>query len=82
MCNNNGKEIAGKAHGAGIVDEDEIGFGSEVRFLELVVGAVLSRQFLDVRLVCGFGEPALLVQEGEDAHWLGELREREEGEGR
>ena len=82
MCNNNGKEIAGKAHGAGIVDENEIGFGSEVRFLELVVGAVLSRQFLDVRLVCGFGEPALLVQEGEDAHWLGELREREEGEGR
>ena len=58
------------AHNAGVVDEDEVGLGSEVRLLKLVVSGVFSDQLLHVRLVSGLGEPALLVQQREDTHWL------------
>ena len=57
-------------HSASIVHKDEVSLGPEVRFLELVVGTVLSDQLLNVGLVCGLRKPALLVQQRQDSHWL------------
>ena len=48
----------------------EVSISSEVRLLELGVLGVLLEQLLHKGLVRGLGEPALLVQQGKDAHRL------------
>ena len=47
-----------------------VSFTSEVGLLELGVGVVRGDELLDEGLVGGLGEPALLVDEGHDAHRL------------
>ena len=54
-----------------VVDEREVGVGTEIRLLELRVGSVLGEQLFHKGLVCGLGEPALLIQQSQDAHGLG-----------
>lgn len=49
----------------GVVDDGELGLVLELlRLLELGVVALLGAQLLHEGLICGFGEPALLVQQG------------------
>lgn len=56
------------AHLASIVDDAEISFVLQLLgLLELGVGALLLYHLLHEALVSGFGEPALLIQQGEDA---------------
>ena len=57
-------------HLVGVVDDGEMGIGTEVRLLELGVGGVLGQQLVHKGLVRGLGEPALLIQQSKDAHGL------------
>ena len=52
------------------MNESEVRFVAEVWLLELGVSGVLRVQLLHQRLVGGFGEPALLVDERQQSHWL------------
>lgn len=50
------------------MDESEVSLGAEVWFLILGVLRVFTMQLLDIALVCGLGEPALLIKQREDTH--------------
>lgn len=50
------------------MDESEVSLGAEVWFLILGVLRVFTVQLLDIALVCGLGEPALLIKQREDTH--------------
>lgn len=54
------------AYPACVVDDGEVCLVLELfGLLELGVGALLLHQLVHKRLVCGFGEPTLLVQQGQ-----------------
>ena len=56
------------SHIASIVNKGEVCLGLEVWFEELVILLVFTDDLLHVALVCGLGEPALFIQEGEYPH--------------
>lgn len=63
----------GSPHLASIVDDAEIRFVLQLLgLLELGVSALLLHHLLHEALVGGFGEPALLIQQGQDA-WRASL---------
>lgn len=51
--------------------EGEVSLGPEVRFGVLAILAMLTVKLFNETLVSGLGEPALLIQQGEDTHGLG-----------
>lgn len=54
------------------MDDAEVGFVFQLpRFLKLGVGTLLLNQLLNKRFVCGFGEPAFFIQEGQHARGIG-----------
>lgn len=54
------------AYPASVVDDAEIGFVFQLSgLLELAVGALLLDELLHKGLVCGLGEPALLIQQSQ-----------------
>lgn len=61
-------------HGACIVDQGEVGLDLAFGRLGLLeVGRLSKMLFIELVLeggVCGLGEHALLLQDGEDAQWL------------
>ena len=50
--------------------EAEVSLGAEIRLVVLGVLAVLPVHLLHKAFVGGLGEPALLIQQGQDAHGL------------
>ena len=57
-------------HTSSIVNEGEVSLGPEVWFGVLGILAVFTVKLLNKALVCGLGEPTLLVQQGENTHGL------------
>ena len=59
-----------QAYVAGVVHDGEVSLGAEVGLGVLGVLVVLAVHLLHIALVRGLGEPALLVQQRQDAHRL------------
>lgn len=68
--------VSGVVDLAGVVDDGEVGLVAELGLAELGVDGVRGVQLVDVGLVRGFREPALLVQQSQDAHWLWERKNK------
>ena len=53
-----------------VVNETEVGISPEVWLLKLGVSCMLAKQFVHKSFISCLGEPALFIQQGENAHWL------------
>ena len=60
------------AHLSSVVKDREVGSSLEVTLHELGVLSVAGDHLLHEGLVGGLWEPALLIHQRHDAHWLGE----------